>query len=82
MGLSNGLSKRGTTSDAPPRVPSGSLSAAEQDVLVALVGGATNREIAARRCVSERTVANQVASILRKVGVTSRVELIRRFAAA
>ena len=73
------MSKRVTASGSP-RAPSGSLSAAEQDVLVSLVRGASNREIATRRRVSERTVANQVASILRKVGVASRFELIAVYA--
>ena len=49
-------------------------------MLVSLVSGASNREIATRRQVSERTVANQVASILRKVGVSSRFELIAVYA--
>ncbi|MBX3231771.1 MAG: helix-turn-helix transcriptional regulator [Labilithrix sp.] len=61
--------------------PSGvTLSRAEREVLAGVVRGASNREIARARFVSERTVANQVASVLRKVGARSRYELIRRFA--
>jgi DNA-binding CsgD family transcriptional regulator len=54
------------------------LTAAERAVLALAVRGATNVEIArARRC-SARTVANQVGSILRKLGVGSRYELVAR----
>ncbi len=55
----------------------GALSKAERGVLDGLVGGLTNQEIATRRGTSVRTVANQVASILRKLGVGSRNEAVR-----
>ncbi len=58
------------------------LSAAEREVLRLVVSGKSNRNIAQSREVSERTIANQVASILRKVGARSRFELIRRFSEA
>lgn len=48
------------------------LSAAERDVLRLLLEGKSNRAIAALRGRSERTIANQVASILRKTGCGSR----------
>jgi DNA-binding CsgD family transcriptional regulator len=48
------------------------LTAAERDVLDLLVEGKSNREIADTRGRSERTVANQVASILAKTGCSSR----------
>jgi DNA-binding CsgD family transcriptional regulator len=51
------------------------LSAAEADVLELILAGGSNREIAGARCTSERTVANQVASLFRKLGVSSRSEL-------
>jgi DNA-binding CsgD family transcriptional regulator len=57
------------------------LSAAEQEVARLLVDGLSNRDIAARRGTSSRTVANQVASMLRKLGVTSRNELVARLLA-
>jgi len=37
----------------------------------------SNEEVARERGVARRTVANQVASILRKLGVGSRVEIAR-----
>jgi DNA-binding NarL/FixJ family response regulator len=51
------------------------LTDAEREVLAALLTGSTNRNIAQRRNCSEHTVANQVQSIFRKVGVQSRSEL-------
>jgi DNA-binding CsgD family transcriptional regulator len=51
------------------------LSEAERDVAIALVRGATNREIAKRRGGAERTIANQVQSLFRKLAVHSRAEL-------
>ncbi|MGF1466384.1 MAG: LuxR C-terminal-related transcriptional regulator [Sandaracinaceae bacterium] len=56
--------------------PTHLLSRAEQDIYQSLIDGATNAEIADRRAVSCRTVANQVSSILRKCGVASRQELL------
>ncbi len=51
------------------------LSEAERDVALQLLAGATNADVAARRGAAERTVANQVQSIYRKLGVRSRGEL-------
>ncbi len=51
---------------------------AEAAVLALVAEGLTNREIADRRGVSERTVANQVAALLRKHGAGSREELVRK----
>jgi DNA-binding CsgD family transcriptional regulator len=51
------------------------LTGAELAVATALVEGASNQQIAIARGSSVRTVANQVASIFRKLGVRSRGEL-------
>jgi DNA-binding NarL/FixJ family response regulator len=51
------------------------LSAAEKAVCQLLLTGASNAEIAQLRRTSVRTVANQVASILKKLGAASRSEL-------
>lgn len=56
------------------------LSPAEAEVLARVVGGESNAAIAKARKTSVRTVANQVASLLRKTGAASRFELIRRYA--
>lgn len=58
-----------------PTVPRG-LTLAEANVAQLIVAGRSNREIAALRGSRERTVANQVASVFRKLGVSSRSELI------
>ncbi len=63
--------------EAPP-----GLTRAEREVLVLLVGGASNPEIAAARGTSPRTVANQVSFVFRKLGVRSRAELAARGAFA
>jgi len=62
-----------------PTAPPADLSSAEADVLARLARGQSNAEIAKARKTSARTVANQVASLLRKTGASSRFELIRRF---
>lgn len=54
------------------------LSSAERAVVQALLRGHSDREIAIERGTSERTVANQLRSIFRKLGVASRAELIAR----
>lgn len=56
------------------------LTPAERAVLALLAGGASNRAIAAARGCAVRTVANQVASLLRKLDAKSRFELIERVA--
>jgi DNA-binding NarL/FixJ family response regulator len=51
------------------------LTSAEREVRAALLRGETNAQIAAARHTSVRTVANQVASLMRKLSVGSRAEL-------
>lgn len=48
------------------------LPPAEREVATLLAEGLSNQQIAARRGVSVRTVANQVASLLRKTGAEGR----------
>jgi DNA-binding CsgD family transcriptional regulator len=52
------------------------LTLAEHDIAQRLLAGHSNARIARERGTSERTVANQVASILRKMRVRSRSELV------
>jgi DNA-binding NarL/FixJ family response regulator len=63
-------------------VASERLTHAETEVVRAALTGATNSEVAAKRQTSLRTVANQLASAYRKLGVCSRSELAVRIAAA
>lgn len=58
-----------------------SLTAAEAIVFEHLLQGESNEAIGKARGSSVRTVANQVASILRKLHVGSRYELIARYGA-
>jgi DNA-binding NarL/FixJ family response regulator len=53
------------------------LSPAERLTALYVSRGLSNAEVARRRGVAVRTVANQVASILRKSGVNSRAEIGR-----
>jgi DNA-binding CsgD family transcriptional regulator len=52
------------------------LTDAEREVVAAVVEGKSNAAIAAERGRSARTVANQVNSVFRKLGVGSRAELV------
>jgi DNA-binding NarL/FixJ family response regulator len=65
--------------DGEPALPP-ALSTSERAVAALMLRGASNAEIAEARAKSARTVANQVASIFRKLGVRSRGELAARFA--
>ncbi|MFT3925299.1 MAG: helix-turn-helix transcriptional regulator [Myxococcales bacterium] len=60
--------------------PPPSLTHSEAAVLQLLKEGYSNRAIAQRRGVSERTIEHQVASLLRKTGAGSRRVLIVRLA--
>jgi DNA-binding NarL/FixJ family response regulator len=55
------------------------ISPAELGVARCVAAGASNAEIAAVRGTSVRTVANQISSILRKTGLSSRCDLARRW---
>ena len=54
------------------------LTAAEVEVAKLAVSGLSNREIAEKRGSSVRTVANQMAAVLQKLGATSRVQVAAR----
>lgn len=52
------------------------LTSTELEIYQAILAGHTNAKIAKERDRSLRTVANQVAAIFAKLGVSSRAELI------
>jgi predicted ATPase/DNA-binding NarL/FixJ family response regulator len=54
----------------------GGLSAREREVTRLIAQGTTNREIASRLVVSERTAEAHVSSILGKLGFTSRTQIV------
>jgi DNA-binding NarL/FixJ family response regulator len=53
------------------------LTATEREIVALVCGGQTNTEIASLRGRSVRTVETQLSSIYRKLGISSRAELIR-----
>lgn len=57
------------------------LTEAEREIADSLLAGRPNAEIARLRRTSVRTVANQVAALLRKAGVRSRAEFVARWGA-
>jgi DNA-binding NarL/FixJ family response regulator len=57
-----------------PRSAAGSLTAREREVLTLIAEGATNRQIARRLSVTERTARTHVSNILGKLGLTSRTQ--------
>lgn len=79
LGLANRLEllrvARGAFGLTGQRVDSAALTDAEQAVLSLLREGLTNADIARLRGASQHTVANQVASILKKTSASSRREL-------
>jgi DNA-binding CsgD family transcriptional regulator len=60
--------------------PASKLTAAEADVARQIVMGRSNQEIAACRRTALRTVVNQVAAILRKLGARSRYDVVAKLA--
>jgi DNA-binding NarL/FixJ family response regulator len=66
------------SSDPSARRSDALLSEAEKHVLALLERGLSNAEIARLRSRSTRTIANQVASLLRKTSSASRRELVAR----
>lgn len=57
-----------------PSLPDYNLTEREQEVLVLLVDGLNNSEIAEKLIVSPSTIKSHVSNILAKLGVTSRTE--------
>jgi two-component system nitrate/nitrite response regulator NarL len=51
------------------------LTPREQDILDAVLAGASNKVIAAKLGLTEQTVKNRLTSLYRKLGVTTRLEL-------
>ena len=58
-----------------PRLDRGHLTRSQKSILGLLLAGRSNAEIALQRGRSVRTVAHQVDSIFRRLGVGSRLEL-------
>jgi DNA-binding NarL/FixJ family response regulator len=57
-----------------PRRPRDSLTPREREVLALVAQGASNRQVAQRLVVSERTARTHVSAILTKLGLASRTQ--------
>ena len=55
-----------------PRTLPGGLTAREAEVLACVASGASNREVAQRLVISDKTVSRHLANIFAKAGVSSR----------
>ena len=64
----------GSASSGTSRRNEFSLTARENDILALLAEGHSNREIAGRLFLSEKTVKAHLAAIFRKLGVTNRTQ--------
>ncbi|MDQ7820656.1 MAG: response regulator transcription factor [Armatimonadota bacterium] len=62
-----------------PRAPAG-LTAREAEIVKLIAQGLRNAEIATRMYVSVKTVDHHVSSVLAKLGVRSRAEVVREAA--
>jgi DNA-binding NarL/FixJ family response regulator len=58
-----------------------SLSASQHEIVALLLSGCEREEIARRRGTSERTIANQVAGLFRKLGVSGKTAFATRLLA-
>jgi DNA-binding CsgD family transcriptional regulator/tetratricopeptide (TPR) repeat protein len=61
-----------------PRGGAGTLTKRETEITDLVVGGLTNRAIATRLVISERTVETHLSRVFQKLGVSSRAELVAR----
>jgi non-specific serine/threonine protein kinase len=61
--------------DAAPAGDPGPLSKREREVVAMVAGGMTNRQIADRLFIAERTAEGHVERIRNKLGVRSRTEV-------
>jgi DNA-binding CsgD family transcriptional regulator len=63
--------------EVPIPAPYDSLTAREREVLGLIGEGQTSSQIAARLCISPRTIETHRTNLLRKLGLSSQTELIR-----
>jgi len=71
---SAGISGAAGMADTAPPADANKLTSRELEVLQTIVDGHTNREIAGKLFISEKTVKNHVTNILRKLDLTDRTQ--------
>lgn len=59
----------------PSVPPAATLTSRERQIVAAVVGGASNRDVSRQLGLSEQTVKNHLSSIFDKLGVSSRLEM-------
>ena len=67
--------RRFASPQAGDRPPASTLTRREHQVVLAVLEGASNREIAQKLGVGEQTVKNYLSAVFDKLGVSSRLEL-------
>jgi DNA-binding NarL/FixJ family response regulator len=72
LGAAPALARVAELSGMPKKDAPGGLTPREVEVLRIVATGATNREVADRLIISEKTVARHVSNIFAKLGVASR----------
>jgi len=72
LGAAPALARVAALSGIPKQSAPGGLTPREVEVLRLVATGATNREVADRLIISEKTVARHVSNIFTRLGVTSR----------
>ena len=70
-------SARPVPSLSPTYEPVDNLTRREREVALLIARGLTNRQVARELSISERTAANHVAKILKKLGLSSRTQIAR-----
>jgi DNA-binding NarL/FixJ family response regulator len=69
------LGEAHATADVPEQTEASVLGKRETDVARLVAGGLSNKEIAVRLFISERTVDSHVRNILNKLGFNSRAQI-------
>ncbi len=57
--------------------PASSLTSREKEILLLVAQGQANQAIAAKLCLSEKTVRNHITHILSKLRLQRRAQLVR-----
>jgi DNA-binding NarL/FixJ family response regulator len=67
---------RRPSDNTPPKAPALSLTAREEQILREVAAGLTNKEIARKLSLSEKTIKHYMTNVLQKLQVRNRVEAV------